>query len=373
MHCKSFVKTEEYGEFKYPRAINSRSDVFKCLVGPFVQEVESIVFQCVEFIKHVPVDQRPAYIRDMLYRAGAKYYATDFSSFEALFTPEVIRCCELQLYKYMAGRNVEALQAFEWLRRALPGRNSCHFRTTTVQVGGVRMSGDMCTSLGNGFTNLMVISYLCWLNGATFDGVVEGDDGLFRIDGRAPTSDQYKALGFSIKMVESFDVGKAGFCTEYFDVEEAVNVPDPVDALVKTGWSHSFLRGGGPEVRRALLRAKADSLMSMYAGAPVVQELAQACYRIAGAGKRLYQAGPEPDYWERLTCDPKPVKPVSDSSRAVCQAVFGLTCEEQKSIERQLQNISSPGFYRFPEIERFIHPHWRMMWRMFVKFEDRNA
>jgi len=41
--CKSFVKDEVYPKYKHARAINSRSDSFKCAVGPIFKLIEAQV------------------------------------------------------------------------------------------------------------------------------------------------------------------------------------------------------------------------------------------------------------------------------------------------------------------------------------------
>ncbi len=96
-----FVKDEQYSEYKHARCINSRSDEYKCIVGPYMKAIENVLYNRPEFIKHVPVALRPAYIRQHLEREGVNYVATDYTSFEALFTPELMAACEMRLYEYM--------------------------------------------------------------------------------------------------------------------------------------------------------------------------------------------------------------------------------------------------------------------------------
>lgn len=55
---KSFMKDETYPEYKHARAINSRSDEFKTLVGPIFKLIEKELFKLDWFIKKVPVKDR---------------------------------------------------------------------------------------------------------------------------------------------------------------------------------------------------------------------------------------------------------------------------------------------------------------------------
>lgn len=61
---KSFMKDEWYPAYKHARPINSRSDEFKCVVGPIFKLIESAVYSHPAFIKHTPVSERPAEIAE---------------------------------------------------------------------------------------------------------------------------------------------------------------------------------------------------------------------------------------------------------------------------------------------------------------------
>jgi len=69
--CKSFIKDEFYPTFKHARGINSRTDEFKCAVGPWFKAIEEVVFKMDYFIKKIPVSKRAAFIYNKLYRNGA--------------------------------------------------------------------------------------------------------------------------------------------------------------------------------------------------------------------------------------------------------------------------------------------------------------
>lgn len=273
----SFGKVETYPSFKPARGINSRSDRFKCFSGPFFKLMEDEVYDLnrePSFIKHVPVRERPGYIRKILGHFPGPYYETDYSQFEKHFTPQVLESCEFVLYKHML-RNFP--DAYRVISGAMRGTNVCRFKQFTIKVQGRRMSGEMCTSLGNGFTNLMLAKFLAYHKTGDPDslvGVVEGDDGLFA--SRAPLSvSDFKKLGFEIKILKHHNLLRTSFCGIVMS-EDLHTMTDPRDVLLNFGWSSSVLAFGGVKSRNGLLRAKALSLAYEHPACPIISVLAQA-------------------------------------------------------------------------------------------------
>lgn len=225
------------------------------------------------------------------------------------------------------------------------------------------MSGDMCTSLGNGFTNLMI--WLFWarekgLRDDQVDGVVEGDDGLFRIDGPAPTVLDFERMGFRAKIEHSCDIGKAGFCTMYFDTEVFENVTNPAELLADFGWTHSQSMQGKPRIMLELLRAKADSLEAELPGAPIVGSLVNYVRRCVGEGRRRFEGpGGEKSYWERRLNDtPRGLRPVAPATRALVEQLFGVTEFEQRTIESYLDHLNTLHELDHPCILAIMRPEW---------------
>jgi hypothetical protein len=233
--------------------INSRCDAFKVWSGPLFKSIENYVYEHIPFfIKHVPVPDRPALIM-ALKRAGVYFYATDFTAYESHFTPEFMDICECQLYRHLLGHSVDS----EFLCKTIMGDNRMRTRSgCRARVKGRRMSGDMCTSLGNGFTNLMLVLFLAAEKKGQVTGYVEGDDGIFA--STVPlTSDDYSRLGFTIKIEQVSDPCEASFCGMIF-TESGQIIRDPVKVLMGFGWTGSFINAG-QEIMDQLLRAKALS------------------------------------------------------------------------------------------------------------------
>ncbi len=285
---KCFQKDEPYPEYKHARGIYARVDEFKCFVGPYFKNIETEVYKLHWFIKHVPVADRPRYITELLSIAGAKYLATDYTAFESLFRAEVMMSCEFVLYTYML-QHLPTFSKMLWaMYEVLGASNTCTFKEFVLKIVATRMSGEMCTSLGNGFSNLMFMLFTCEENGVLWvDGVVEGDDGLFAITGTPPTSDDFARLGLNIKLEVHDKIQSASFCGIIFDEEDLVNVTDPMSVLVGFGWSNRAYVNSRPSKLRNLLECKALSLVYEYPGCPVVASLARYVLRNIKSGSRL--------------------------------------------------------------------------------------
>jgi len=284
LSCESFGKTETYVRFKAARGINSRSDVFKCAVGPFFKLMETEVYKDPAFIKHVPVCDRPRYIQDMLGCYPGPFYETDYSQFEKHFVPEVMLSIEMELYRHML-KNFPATYAL--IKKAMTGKNTCHFKHLTLEISGRRMSGEMCTSLGNGFTNLMLAKFLAHEKNGMLEGVVEGDDGLFYTSVELQPSD-FSDLGFEIKMLTHNNLLRTSFCGLVMS-EDLITMTDPRKVLLNFGWSHSLMMWGGKQVRLGLLRAKALSLAYEHPRCPVLSTLAKRVLVLTNGVKPKYE------------------------------------------------------------------------------------
>jgi hypothetical protein len=344
---KCFGKTECYEEFKHQRWIMSRTDYFKVYSGPLFHAIEKSLFYgplAEHFIKNVPVNLRAEIIKERLYSPGVQYFATDFSSFEASFQPELMQACELQLYRHLASNLTGGPEVVENIALALTGKQRCRHRGARA-VGTSRMSGDMCTSLGNGFTNLMILAFAAQENGwAEFPRmVVEGDDGIGVVDGPLPTPEFYAKLGFIIKLDVHPDVGVAGFCQNYFDSddEHPRNIVDPLKFLGKLGWTTSAAKHGGRRVLLELARAKAFSLLFQCPGNPVLDAMAHWLLRSTeGSNARFSE-----DWWDKqkmLGFDGTvEQRPVTYKSRLIVEKLFGLEISSQIIMEDYFNSLPS--------------------------------
>lgn len=334
---KMFGKTEPYPDYKWVRLINSRSDAFKVWSGPLFKAIEKVVYELPEFVKHVPVPDRPALVLSLV-KAGLSCYATDFESFEALFSPVVMDACECALYRHC----LPWCSDVEYLCRTIMGTNKLSNRIgVTAELQGRRMSGDMCTSLGNGFTNLMLAKFLAARQGKQLTGLVEGDDGLFVTDAVLDKRD-YARLGFLIKIAEVDCPTSASFCGMVFGPSGQI-VRDPLEFCATFGWTSSFV-GGGDRLMEQLLRAKALSSVYEMPHCPIVGAMARyALKQTRGVVPRFVNDGyhrAPPDEFDLPDFSP------SSDTRELVARLYGIPSEVQVETERRIAN----GDFDFADI-----------------------
>jgi len=347
---KSFIKEESYDDYKYARAINSRSDEFKCLVGPTFKLIEEHVFQLKWFIKKIPHVKRADYIIDNVFAEGSHYNVTDYSTYEASFDPEVQDACEFVLYDYMTQFLHNHVEFMDVCANVLAGENVCEFKHFIVAFLARRMSGEMCTSLGNGFTNLMCVFFLCIeVNGCTMVFViVEGDDGILRVvGGKMFTKEQAASLGFILKAEQKNDMCTASFCGLVFDIEDRVIITDPREVLANFGWTSRQYVLAKTNKLKTLLRCKAMSLAYQYCGCPILGDLAQYALRVTKSHdiRGVLQKDRSMSMWEReqlleaLAYGSSPYKQPPIRTRMLVEQLYSISVEVQLRIELQLQNL----------------------------------
>lgn len=336
---KSFIKDETYNDFKHARTINSRSDEFKTIAGPYVKAIEKVLFKLKWFIKYVPKKDRPKVLLD---RFGQQYkynVATDFASYEAHFD-ELLEDTEFELYEYMLQYAPMGKIIIQRLRQAMLNFNLLVFKYATVKLWRRRMSGEMSTSMGNGFANLMLIMFIMSLQGETVDPFVEGDDGLFGCH-RPPPSKQwlYDNLGLDLKMDILENVNEASFCGNIFDTSDLLTVTNPIDVLLGFGWTTNKYARASQKTLKQLLRAKSYSLLYEYPGHPILQSLALYGLRVTSGLKAKFNPS---NYYERenlahmlseISLDSLPAVETPKNTRMLVQKLYGVTIEQQLSLE----------------------------------------
>ena len=346
---KLFMKDEPYVDFKHARGIYAREDNAKIFFGPWVKKMEHEIYKQPEFIKHVPVKDRPRYIFERLFADGAKYIVTDYSSWEAHFVAMLMDACEFVFYKHFLKYNPVGREVFEIMKEVLQGDNKVVNKFLKATIAARRMSGEMVTSLGNGLTNLMVMFTICKINGIQEPvGVVEGDDGLFRFVGAHPTTTQFTENGFLIKLEAFDDLAKAGFCGNLFDTEDLQVVTDPYKVLHSFGWTTTrYLRSSSKKLL-LLLRSKALSVAHQYPGCPIVSQLGHtfmrltASFDIRGFVNKRRDLG----VWERAKLLAAIESPIAYTepgrgTRMLFEELYGISIFIQKKIEKYLAQLVS--------------------------------
>lgn len=373
---KCFMKDETYDELKkHLRCIFARHDRMKAFFGPWFKAIEDEVYKHQAFIKHVPVCDRPAYISNMLEGTNKIFLASDYTAYESHFIPEVMEAMEFELYEYMTAGVPGGKEFMETCRSVLAGTNICQFKDLTLKIKGTRMSGEMNTSLGNGFVNYFLMKYMCEevAKCKHFAGVVEGDDGLFSMTGKPPSSSEFANAGFTIKLELHNKLETASFCGIIFDPVEKINVKDPIRALCNFGWCGTSYVNVGRKRRLELLRAKALSYAHQYPGCPVVQELAHYGLRMTRhvCLDRYLNRSRLLGTYERerlLNLVDKPVPWVEPglNTRHLVFEKFGLSLEDQVSLEAYLRGLTSLQPLRHPALMDYVKDDYRKYWDKYV-------
>jgi hypothetical protein len=291
--ANGFGKDEFYDEMKHLRLICARGALFKAAFGPAMKAIENTVFSRPEFAKHIRPSELPTVLRDHI-RNGSKeglvcviqglvegddavffhngkYYCTDYSAFESLFTIEFMRATEIPLMKHMLKHVPDYRERLRLMRRVLWSRNFVKLRNVSFSVEGCRMSGDMHTSLGNGWANLMAIGYL-----------------LEKCRGRDITEADFESIGLRAKMVIHDSIGEASFCGQVFDEEEMCLVRDPISAINKFGWTKTPLAHCGLRLYSGLMRAKALSFAHLAPRCPVLWAFVRYVLRVTKKGSEMW-------------------------------------------------------------------------------------
>ncbi len=340
---KSFVKDESYTKFKHARSINSRSDIFKCFMGPYIKAIEDIIYKDPMFIKHVPVRDRPRVIHEELAGPDGILASSDWDAMEAQFKVEMMEACEKEVLDWMLSYQPREVLNIIWKAKA--SMNKCDFGYLMVKILATRMSGEMDTSLSNGITNKFAIKFLCSLVGSTVKGFVEGDDGLFRISGEMPPTQLFRQLGISVKVIQESDIQKASFCGCVYSSEFQI-ATDPVSAALDLFWGPATLAGSNEKVRKSYLRAKALSMAHQYPGCPILGSLSRwALTNTKGMDIRNVLNSKHISQWEREQLVEASKFNKKDlyqaptlSMRQLVEETYGIPVEAQLTIERLIDN-----------------------------------
>jgi hypothetical protein len=382
--CKSFIKDEFYTALKHARAINSRSDEFKCVVGPVFKAIESVVYDLEydgikPFIKHVPVADRPRTILAGLSGVGRKYIATDYTAFESLFVREVMIAVECQLYSYMTSKLPFHSEFCQIIDTILAGVNKCKFKFFTIVVNATRMSGEMCTSLGNGFANLMFMLFTASRAGCRhIRGFVEGDDGLFSMIGTPPSIRDFERLGLIIKLEIHDTLSTASFCGIIFDELDQINVTDPMKVLLNFGWTSSQYTCSSKRKHQILLRAKALSYAYQYPGCPIIDAMSRWILRstrhirndelVSTVNRMSTDMYHRREILSAVTRDEKglTIRMPTSRTRLLMQQKYGVFVSDQYAIESYFNSLTGVTTINCPTIMRYVHPWQVQLFRTYA-------
>jgi hypothetical protein len=367
---KCFMKDECYPEWKHARAINSRSDEFKCLVGPIFKHIDNALFSRKEFIKKVPVELRPEVMLQDLFIIGESTDPTDYSKYEATFVRVLMRINNW-FNCYMTQHLPDGGWFAEVLEESLEGVNVCRFRDFIIEVEAKRMSGEMNTSSGNGFMNWMFVKFWAHMKNLKVVTKIEGDDGnpLFlpklptqKVE--KPTASDFAKLGAEIKITPAECIDEAGFCGLVFDSTDRRNVTDPRDVLASFGFASAKYKNATKSTRLTLIRCKALSFAYQYPGTPIISALARYGLRISRSYDVRHMVKNWTNTWEREQMIEALAHPILDAqvgynTRCLVEKLFHIPVDVQRDIEAYLDSLDTVQVLSCTAIDMIMPPVWK--------------
>lgn len=376
LDVKSFIKEETYFDPKAFRTINSRIDEYKVQVGPWIHAVEKLAFKMKWFIKTIPVASRSSHIINALERLGRTYMATDFTAFESSFRKEIMEAAEFQLFEYMT-QSIPGANDFMDLYRQIALTNKLLFKSVVARIACKRMSGEMSTSIANGFTNLCLILFTAYKEGLNIDDLdlfVEGDDSIISAVKKLTTK-WFEKLGFICKMETYSSVRKASFCGLIFS-EPGHIIRDPRPVLAKFGWAMRQYVHSNEKTRMALLRAKAMSLACEMPNCPILSVFAHRVMELTRSinlERILLKANNQSfDMYHRvMLCNAVLSKPwqqppnILPESRVLMEEKFGIDVFTQLSWEQRFSTLTLEPI-QLPAADCFFPRDWQLNWDMYV-------
>jgi len=340
---KAHVKREFYEEDKHVRWICSRTDRMKTLIGPYIKKIEEQMFHLPPFVKHLTPDE----IAERISQFDDRYLlSTDYSSFESGFSPEYCDVVECELWRYMfkfnpVVRNIMLRHYYvekkvNGIVVRTPRKEIIKNAFCSMSVIGCRMSGEMFTSLANGFSNLMNVLFLCHLkNFEPKHILIEGDDCLVGLSKKILEFSDFEEFGFKIKMDYQQKKSKTSFCG--CRVSERGKLIINPEQISRLQWSSApTYFNCRISVKIELLRAKCMSLLCLGKNTPIAGIYARHVYDLIGKGKFRNAENP---YWfdyiqRNVSFETQP--DIQDSVRIIFAEIYHISVAEQLMIETRI-------------------------------------
>lgn len=405
-HVGSFGKDEQYKKFAHERLINARPDELKVLLGPFIHEIEKVVFRNKNFVKFVAQGDRFKHLVEVLHELGRKIQLTDHTSYESVFFNALVEAIILPIYCEIL-RDHPRLPEFLELYRAfvLSENHTLRSKFFTIVAKGFECSGEMDTSLKNGTGNLVSNAISNALTELTMNLVAfallddaqmaeyvdkseiertvgekdelmptrhnfvcEGDDGV-ESSAVGTSSEAFSRLGFTVKMTEADDLGGGDFCRVDGDLESGATVTDPLLVLGHFGWfgrQHMDLKRSR---QLELLKARACSLLATYPNAPILGAFSRAVLRATAHVdmRKFALEGKHINQWhrEKFARDiPKALRirlsvpVIASSTRLLVESRYGIAWDHQLKIEQYFDNINELCFIECDTLRHYWPEAW---------------
>lgn len=341
-------KDESYSKFAEARGIYSRTDIFKCISGPFFAKISKNFFNKPCFFKKVPNEKRIEHLKMRMAAAGIGW-DTDFTSFESTFQKEQLEL-EYKFYRYCCGNNPKAHDILNIIESTLTGINICKNKFFKFKILGRRMSGEMNTSLGNSYFNLLVSVFIAVKSGNTIDEVmssiiIEGDDCLCKTP-IVPDASLYEKVGAKVKQNYYDDPSHASFCGMIFDMDAEQIIVDPIEKVLNVAYTNDTYLNSNRNIHNGLLKAKAMSMLYSYPGCPIIGSYCNWIMKnvvdydaryILKTGLSEYEL----EKWNSILKKPVPFEEPKIHTRILMEQKFNIPIESQLRLEKFFDSQTS--------------------------------
>jgi len=343
---ETFPKREFYPEAKCLRFINSRSDMFKAVLGPYIKMIEDQVYKDKHFVKGTRIDELPRTLKNL--SSWDHILETDYSSFESSFSFDYVKVVEMRLFRYFLSNNpfILKLVLATYMSKGKERVQRLYNKDYNINITGCRLSGELWTSLANGFSNLMNMLFLCKEHNIECDGYVEGDDGLFGLSKPGLTKEDFARLGFNIKMEYSHVVQDTTFCGNTFSNENQKLLVNP-ENIGRLFWTcnATYLRSN-EKTLRSLFKSKSASLYVTGRYTPIAGTLAFVMLRRLRNEEMIIDRG----FWRREIFNifhkiPLVAPVISHSDRFLYSMKFGIPISDQILLENYLMDLKTEEVY----------------------------
>lgn len=353
-------KDESYSKFAEARGIYARTDIFKVLSGPLFAAISKPFFKHPCFFKKVPQHLKIRHLMKRMRQNGIAW-DTDFTSFESTFQRAQLKF-EFDFYKYCCANNNHALERMKFIEKVLTGKNICKNKYFKFTVDARRMSGEMNTSLGNSYFNLLLSTFIAVKSGNTIEEVmesilVEGDDCICKTP-IVPNVDLYEKFGAKVKQNYYSDPAHASFCGMIFDPDSEQIIVDPIDKLLNLFYTNENYLLSKQHVHNGLLRAKAMSLLYSYPGCPIIGQACEWIMRntIGADVSKIMNTNLseyEREKWNEVLKTPVPLQEPTIKTRLLMEQKFNIPVEFQLRIEMFFKSQNELKPWCFPELLQY--------------------
>lgn len=400
---KSFLKNEHYETYKYPRGIQPRDLGPNMIFGPIMHAIEMQLFhenadpdnegyyrpssRNPEFVKSLTMDQRAAYLLTK-FDGQNNLFGTDASSFECLMRSHVQLDIELPMMKAHLANRPAAARVLDWVYHNITAC-TCEIAGQYGQSRGLRYplldmrcSGDMQTSLGNGWCNMIFLKFAfsraahCSPDQITV--VCEGDDGLIAAPKCEGIERIFTELGLTYKFDRYHNVRLAKFCK--IVIGEGGLLREAIGPMAKAGWIDLKYARSSPKVHAGLLRMKALSFIHSYPRCPILSAWCLRVLELTADAKTVCErliSRERNSYYREETARalksklPDEVGVVVDNDRRLYEEAFGTPPDVQIRIEQDLEVMTlKPLFSRLiienspPTWAHFYHRNVVESWHL---------